>query len=259
MRLLLNLVLTSPLYTSAFTFVKSNNFQWKSSIFMSDDQPSDSSSEFTVDVESDEYTPTETETLALNLMDDLPSTLGDVDSDIRTSINEKLIKLEMLNPTENPAMSSVLNGVWTLKYSGGYTSEGALSSPTRQLALFLYSGGYSPGIFALTLAKQLPAVLVEVGDLLISLSRDNPRIQAKVDVKFLGGSSSEIVLDAQMDVLSDVRMRETYLTFAKLLGREVAIPDALQYSRDLYITYLDADLLVIRDASGVPEVLVRNK
>jgi hypothetical protein len=41
------------------------------------------------------------------------------------------------------------------------------------LALVRYSGGYSPGVFALNLANsQLPSVLVEVGDLEISISRD---------------------------------------------------------------------------------------
>jgi len=227
---------------------------------MSDDQPSDSSSEFTVDIESDDtYTPTESETIAMSLLDDLPSSLsGDVDNDLRSRINEELIKLEALNPTENPTMSNMLNGVWTLRYSGGYASDWALPSPTRQIALFLYSGGYSPGLFLLTLAQQLPQSLVDVGELQISISRDQPRIEAKVDVKFLGNdSSSEIVLNAMMDVLSDVRLRETYDKFAKVLDREVAIPEQLQYSRDLYITYLDNDLLVVRDGSGVPEILVR--
>ncbi len=36
-------------------------------------------------------------------------------------------------------------------------------------------------------------------------------------------------------------------------------PQALQYARDLYVTYVDEDLLIIRDASGVPEVLVRKE
>ena len=42
-----------------------------------------------------------------------------------------------------------------------------------------------------------------------------------------------------------------------MLGSKVDLPQAAQYSRDLYVTYVDEDLLVVRDASGVPEVLVR--
>ena len=35
------------------------------------------------------------------------------------------------------------------------------------------------------------------------------------------------------------------------------IPEPLQYSRELYVTYVDDDLLVVRDGSGVPELLIR--
>lgn len=35
------------------------------------------------------------------------------------------------------------------------------------------------------------------------------------------------------------------------------LPEILQYSRDLFVTYVDEDLLVVRDGSGVPELLVR--
>ena len=44
-------------------------------------------------------------------------------------------------PTPEPVLS-LLNGVCTLKYLGGYDSTQTLPSPTRPLALFLYSGGY---------------------------------------------------------------------------------------------------------------------
>jgi len=127
----------------------------------------------------------------------------------------------------------------------------------RQLALFLYSGGYSPGLFAITLAKQLPSNLVDVGDLKISISREEPRIEAQIGVKFLGGAERDIKLNANLEVKSNVRFIEKYEKFASFLGREVEIPDQLQYSRELYIVYLDEDLLVVRDSTGVPEILVR--
>merc|ERR1712228_886400 len=101
-------------------------------------------------------------------------------------------------------LSPLLNGVWELQYAGLYTSKGSLVSPTRQAALFLYSGGYSPGLFALSLAAQLPSSVVDVGELQIIISRLQPRIEAKVDVKFLD-NNSEIKLEADLDVMSDVR------------------------------------------------------
>jgi len=125
----------------------------------------DASSDGTIDVENKPSTPSET--VVTSIMDYLPSTLsssGEITAEDRASINESVLKLEALNPTEDPVYSPLLNGVWNLRYAGGY-SESKIPSPTRDLALFLYSGGYSPGLFALSLAQKLPAALVELGDL----------------------------------------------------------------------------------------------
>jgi hypothetical protein len=97
---------------------------------------------------------------------------------------------------------------------------------------------------------------VDVGDLEISISREQPRIEAKVDIKLLGTSSQNVIVKCKLDVLTGVRFAETYES-ATVLGQSVSIPEQIQYSRDVYITYLDEDLLVVRDASGVPEILVR--
>lgn len=146
------------------------------------------------------------------------------------------------------------------RYAGLYTTDGALLpfSPTRQVALFLYSGGYTPGLFALALAQSLPSQLVDVGALGISISREQPRVEARVKVKSMLLGESSVVVKARLDVVSDIRLRETYES-ATVLGQNVAIPDFLQYSRELYVTYVDEDLLVVRDASGVPELLVRKE
>ena len=114
--------------------------------FMSDDMPSDTSDypmedDNVVTVQS-QAVDSESGSLVSNVLDLIPTTIGDVSESSRAQINEILYKLEALNPTSAPARSSLLNGQWELKYSGGYVSEGALDSPTRQIALFLYSGGY---------------------------------------------------------------------------------------------------------------------
>lgn len=90
----------------------------------------------------------------------------------------------------------------------------------------------------------------------IAISRAQPRIEAKIDVKLLGGSTEEILVKARLDVDSGIRFTETYES-ASVLGQTVDIPEALQYSRDLYVSYVDEDVLVVRDGSGVPEILVR--
>ena len=225
-------------------------------------EPSDTSSDDYYDnvvtVENKPYEGTAGESLISNVMDLMPSSLGEVTSETRTAINEALYKLEALNPTKEPTLSPLLNGVWELRYVGGYTPDWAMPSPTRQLALFLYSGGYSPGVFALSLAQKIPAALVDIGDLEISISRQQPRVEASIDIKLFGGAETTVKVTARMEVESDLRLRETYES-ATVLDRAIDIPQALQYSRDMYVTYVDEDLLIIRDASGVPEVLVRKE
>lgn len=129
---------------------------------------------------------------------------------------------------------------------------------SRQLALFLYSGGYSPALFALNLAQKLPTQLVSLGELEISISREQPRIEAKLEVKTFGSIVSRVVVKARLEVESEVRLRETYES-ASVMDRNIELPEILQYSRDLYVTYVDEDILVVRDASGVPELLVRKE
>lgn len=82
-------------------------------------------------------------------------------SDLRSAVIELLIKLEPSNPTESPATSPLLNGVWDVVYSG--YAPGPLKSPTRPLALALYAGGFSPGLAALSLARMLPESIADVG------------------------------------------------------------------------------------------------
>jgi hypothetical protein len=83
----------------------------------------------------------------------------DTAEETRRTINEMIVRLEKSidatttsSATTNPTSSPLLNGVWELRYVGGYTPTPFAISPTRQLALFLYSGGYSPGVRVLFIA-----------------------------------------------------------------------------------------------------------
>lgn len=231
-------------------------------VFQLSSEPSDTSSDAGreddfLTVETRDFISTPTESTVTALLNIVPTALGEMSDSKRATINEVILKLESLNPTENPAKSSLINGVWELRYAAGYTSDWALASPTRQLALFLYSGGYSPGLFALGLAKQLPSSLMDIQDLEISISREQPRIQATVDLKSVLGSVS-VEVKAELDIESDIRMRETYES-TSVMGRSIEFPEMLRYSRNLYVTYVDEDILIIRDDSGVPELLVRKE
>ena len=90
----------------------------------------------------------------------------------------------------------------------------------------------------------------------IAISRSQPRIEAKIDVKLFGGTEDTIEVKARLEQHSGLRFTETYES-ASVLGQAIDLPDVLQYSRDLYVTYVDEDILVVRDAAGVPEILVR--
>jgi len=252
---------TAPLTVRNAKVLRAQRFHNPTPLFMSDDQPSDSSSEDLVDVESETIQPSENDMIVSSILDEIPMEIsGNISKETRSKINEAVLKLEQLSePEMEMTTSPLLNGVWTLRYAGGYTSDWALNSPTRQIALFLYSGGYSPGIFALSLAQNLPSALCETGDLTITISREQPRVEAKVGVKFLGGSNEqEVVVKARLDVDSSVRITETYES-ALVLGQSVELPDVVQYSRELLVTYVDEDILVVRDASGIPEILVRKE
>lgn len=172
----------------------------------------------------------------------------------RVIVNELLLKVESSNPTEGPTTSSLFNGAWELVYTGGY-SEGLLQSPTRQIALFLYAGGYTPGQFGLNLIRMFPDDLVSISDVDITISRDQPRAESKSTVQ-VANSKFDVKIQSTVEVESDVRVKETYTT-VKVGDNQVDIPDAVKYSRRLYVTYLDDDLMVVRDESGIPEILVR--
>lgn len=89
-----------------------------------------------------------------------------------------------------------------------------------------------------------------------AISREQPRIEASIDVQLFGGTSNGVTVKTALETKSGVRMTETYES-ATVLGQDIDLPKAVQYSRDLYITYLDEDVMVVRDGTGVPEILMR--
>jgi hypothetical protein len=73
----------------------------------------------------EEETAAAAERLVNQVLQSLPSDLfaEPVSSGTQATINEILYTLEALNPTKSPALSPLVNGVWELRYSGGYTDE----------------------------------------------------------------------------------------------------------------------------------------
>lgn len=201
----------------------------------------------------------EVDDVDFDIKDELLSVVGaavgdSVSSDLRDEVSELLLKLEGANPTTEPATSALLNGVWDVAYQG--YAPGPLPSPTRPLALALYAGGFTPGVAGLTVARMLPDALADVGSLEIAITRDQPRVTASTSVSLAGLGLQDFEVQTSLEAETGMRLKETYASL-KAFGRDQDIPANLRYSRKLFVTYLDEDILVMRDESGVPDVLLR--
>jgi len=189
-----------------------------------------------------------------SLLATLPiSATGELDDASRAAVTELVLALEKLNTVAAPATDPLLNGRWELLYSGGQ-AQSLLPSPTRQIALFLYAGGYTPGMFALKLASGFN--LASVGSVTVTIARDQPRVESEASVR-VGSADTVAKVACLLEAESSTRLRETYESF-EAYGQRQDIPDPLKYSRTLYVTYLDDELLITRDASGAVDILRRS-
>jgi len=163
----------------------------------------------------------------------------------RAVVGEILLALEAQNPTQSPATSALLNGRWK----------------------FLYASGASPGLKALSLvlrgAKAAPkspsgADLVDVGDTFLCIQPEQPRATAEVTVRLLS-FENVVKLSSKLEAESAVRLVETYEE-AQSEYMSLKLPLAsspASYKRSVLISYLDEEMLVVRDALGRPDVLMR--
>jgi hypothetical protein len=78
----------------------------------------------------------------------------------------------------------------------------------------------------------------------LTIKRLQPRVKAVAEVTFAGAAKGDVVVEATLEAESDVRLKETYTAVRALGQSSVTVPAALAYSRLLFVTYLDDDLLV---------------
>jgi len=172
---------------------------------------------------------------------------------IRGQLDERINALERLNPCDEPAYSELLDGTWTVKYSGSY-APGLLSSPTRELALFLYGGGFSLGSALSSFAQGFwgQSLGIKLGAKTVTI-RSGRDVDAKAEIE-VGGQVQELSYTAELLPLSARRLNEEVVTFASPLGSQ---DPPFEVRRSMLITYLDEEIMIVRDESGVPEVLSR--
>lgn len=189
------------------------------------------------------------EDLMLGLSGDVTPTTSD-----RLLVNEYLPRLEGNNPTATPAYSDSIQGEWEMLYSGS-VSPGVVPSPTREIALAMYAGGFSPASFVYQVANRLPKEFVQTSPIKLKILPENPKAEVTVDFTVFN-RTQPVVLRNTLDVESECRLREKYVE-AEVMGQAAAVPEALRYERLIFVTYLDDELLVVRDESGSPDIFKR--
>ncbi|XP_024518758.1 probable plastid-lipid-associated protein 13, chloroplastic [Selaginella moellendorffii] len=181
-------------------------------------------------------------------------------------ICEKLLAVERLNPTPRPTTSPLLEGLWNLEWAG---------------ARFMASK---------VLITTFPALLSIEG---VTLRVMDGMARATLNLKFLNSIETSFILTTNISAQGPLRLKEQYVdgVIAPPLVKEGSIPTQVQgiydqfvaaahrlpesvkdsvsgglklplggglsYERLLLISYLDEEVLVVRDPTGAPEVLSR--
>lgn len=151
----------------------------------------------------------------------------------RIDINELLLEIEALNPTSEPARSPLLNGVWELRVSGFG----------------------SPGLLGYQLIKSLPGGVISAEDLSVVISSKDPRVEASTELK-VATFKVKVTTLTDLEATSGTRLSEK-IESAKIGKLDIFIPKELALTRNLLVTFLDEDLLIVRDEFGSPEILKR--
>ena len=101
----------------------------------------------------------------------------------------------------------------------GRYGMGFFDSPTREIALALYTGGFRAGLLA-NFVSKLPgplATVVELNDVELSIKREQPRVEASASV-VVAGSEQKLSLRGELKATSAVRLEET-LVKANFFGQ----------------------------------------
>jgi len=173
----------------------------------------------------------------------------------RGRVSEAILRLEALNPNSEPVYSEDLDGTWKVKYTGSF-APGLFPSPTRELAMFLYGGGYSLGNLLTSFAAGFwgQAVGVKEGPRSVRIQGGRD-VDAKATIE-VAGQTQTVSYAAELMPLSARRMSEEVLS-VELPGPAGKQDLPFELRRTMLITYLDGEVMVVRDESGVPEVLTK--
>ncbi|KAJ1273346.1 hypothetical protein BS78_06G272800 [Paspalum vaginatum] len=186
----------------------------------------------------------------------------------RIDVNERIVGLERLNPTPRPTTSPFLEGRWN----------------------FEWFGDSSPGAFAARLLfERSPTTVAHFMGLDVLIKDGYSKLSS--NLKFLNTIQSKFLLTTQLSVEGPIRMKEEYIEGLIEIPKisEETLPEQLKgflgqtagalqqlpspirdavaeglklplggtFQRLFMISYLDEEILIIRDAAGAPDVLTR--
>ncbi|EOY09489.1 Plastid-lipid associated protein PAP / fibrillin family protein [Theobroma cacao] len=186
----------------------------------------------------------------------------------RIDVNERITGLERLNPTPRPTTSPFLEGRWNFEWFG-------FGSPGLSAAKIIF--------------ERFPSTLAKLPKMDLLLKDGYAKVTAHF--KLLNSIESKCILSTRVSIEGPLRMKEEYVegilesptvveeTIPEQLKSAysqavntvqqlpVVIRDAVAsglrvplsgtFQRLFMISYLDEEILIIRDAAGIPEVLTR--
>ncbi len=155
----------------------------------------------------------------------------------RAVVGEILLGLEARNPTSDPAASPLLNGKWKFVYASGATP--GLSA----LRLLLKSSKLAP-------KSPSGAEIVDVQDAYLTISTVQPRATSSIAVRVLSLENT-LKLSSNLEAESGVRLVESYeAAESEYMGLKLPLNSSPRpYKRSVLVTYLDDELLVVRDSA----------
>lgn len=162
----------------------------------------------------------------------------------RAVVGEILLALEARNPTMSPATSPLLNGKWKVLYST------ARSPSLKALQLLLKGASRAP-------KSPSGADMVDINDAYLTISAEQPRVESSLRTRVLSFENT-VKLYCKLEAESAVRLVETYDSVqSEYMDLKLPFQPPTQFKRSLLVSYLDDELLVIRDTMGRPDVLQR--
>ena len=178
--------------------------------------------------------------------------LASLPRDARLELAEALPALEALqSKDEATSTSALLEGEWNFALVGTPPpTKAVLASPLSLL-------GVSPGVFGLSLLEHTPSAIATLRSLTATIRPSQPRLEVSSEVGLAGSSTGvSVQIFSKLEVQTGRRLLETW-TDILVNGTSVALPAQLQFSRSLFVTFLDETMCVLRDEAGFPTILRR--